>query len=170
MIENSEMSKGDASPALDHNFGNLFPTGIFQTQAVMAFASAIAKDPNVALTTRQKAEEALRGDKNFLERQIQLLTSALDEINQKDRFAEDSSEAGAARLEKRLDKLQKTLPDFKNKFMKMEKNIQSMNSQFVTKHDLAMTSISLKWFIVSSLAIAFLTMGATLGYVRTLTH
>lgn len=61
MTNESDAPKADLGTMIGTNIGNLFALSIFQTKAIMALASAIAKDPAVAPETKAKAEEAMRG-------------------------------------------------------------------------------------------------------------
>lgn len=150
MSQETELSREEAEPSINRDLGSLLPSGIFQTQALMAFATAIARDRNVDPDTRKKAEEALCGDKHFLMDQIQLLTSALDSITHDAPSCVSRSHRAEMPVEDRYSTLQGEIKDMRRTLMQIEKDVHSTLLQILTRKDLG----DLKWFFVLCLGAA----------------
>lgn len=74
---------------------------------------------------------------------------------------------GSDKVEKRVDKLESSMQDVREKLIKIESKVESIDKHGATKADLSsMESTLIKWFI----ATAFALTATTFGIVRFLSH
>lgn len=74
---------------------------------------------------------------------------------------------GDDRMEKRVDKLENSMQDVREKLIKIEVKVESIDKHGATKADLSsMESTLIKWFV----ATAFALTAITFGIVRFLSH
>ena len=108
-------------------------------------------------------------DLSFLNRQLQDLRRERDKL-QGVKGGGDEPPGGDA-LEKRLEKLEGMLPEIREKLIRVESKLESVEKHAATKADLqTMESTLIKWFVATSFAMTALASGVTFGLVRILSH
>ena len=74
-------------------------------------------------------------------------------------------------MEKRLEKIESAIPEIKEKLIKMDVRLESIDKHSATKADLAtMESTLIKWFVATAFAMTALASGITFGIARMLSH
>lgn len=110
-------------------------------------------------------------DKTFLERQMELLKAAHDSLSEEGHTGGKPPGGGGGDLEKRLEKLENALPEIKEKLIKMEAKIDSIDKHSASKADLAtIESTLIKWFVATAFAMTALASGITFGIARMISH
>jgi 50S ribosomal subunit-associated GTPase HflX len=90
-----------------------------------------------------------------------------DEVEKLRRGGGGDEPPGDGKMEKRVDKLESSMQDVREKLIKIEAKVESIDKHGATKADLSnMESTLIKWFI----ATAFALTATTFGIVRFLSH
>lgn len=76
---------------------------------------------------------------------------------------------GGDGLEKRIEKIESALPDIREKLIRVETKVDSIEKHGSTKADLSsMESTLIKWFVATAFAMTALASGITFGIARML--
>lgn len=78
---------------------------------------------------------------------------------------------GGEQMEKRLEAIEKSLPEIKEKLAGISGKVESIDKHSATKADLATTELNLiKWYVATAFAMTGLASAITFGLTKLLAH
>lgn len=109
-------------------------------------------------------------DLTFLQKELRALRDDHDRLAGKDGGG-GGIPPGGGQMDKRVEKLESAIPDIREKLIKAEVKLDSIEKHGATKADISgLESTLIKWFVSTAFALTALASGVAFGIARMLSH